>query len=202
MIELVAFLLAGAPDPLPESAMRCVFAEARALGSESKASAEAIAAQVVTRCAFAAGADAASVSDATRMSMHAAGLAAVRRVRGVDGQPADAPIRVPSLSPETDAMGSFKIPDEIAPAVLPYVSCLAARARLPVLAHGKQLAAPATGGNGDCDEARKKASREAHLLLQRQGRLSEEERRALIEGTLSGADAFMRAGPPVSASAP
>jgi hypothetical protein len=77
-------------------------------------------------------------------------------------------------------MARLAIPDEIAPAVRPYMQCLGA-------------ARPQGSG---CRAERAKAAADSDRMLRRRGGRSKEARRALIEKTLAEVDAFHRAFAP------
>jgi len=85
------------------------------------------------------------------------------------------------------------IPDEIAPAVMPYLGCLLARDGVEV--RGRLDPRPAGVGPGaDCTAFREGAARDADTLLRRIGGRSSAEREALIEQTLTSIEAFPNPG--------
>ena len=205
MIALAAasIALAAAPAQAGDTPyIRCAFEKAADLAKAGGKSAEKIGDEAVRLCAAAGGADSPSPSDDTRRRMHAAAVAMVNRRRGTDGLPADAPFRLPN--PESAAsVRSFDIPDEIAPAVIPYLQCLIASAGTPLYAEGRNrpIAPPKGIGKGsDCAAFRLQAAKNADRLLRENGNKSKAERRALIEATLAGLEDFQRAPAPQNLS--
>jgi hypothetical protein len=87
------------------------------------------------------------------------------------------------------------IPDEIAPAVLPYLGCLMARDGVQVRGR-MDPRPPGVGPGADCGPFRNRAAHEADLALTRLGGRSPEERARLIESTLASIDDFNRPHPP------
>jgi hypothetical protein len=88
------------------------------------------------------------------------------------------------------------IPDEIAPAIVPYMMCLSASAGTPVYTEGKKRLIPPPPGIGKgagCSAQRARAAVDAEQLLRRRGGRNKKARRALIEKTLAEIDAFERA---------
>jgi hypothetical protein len=191
MSLLLILLQAAAPvQPADAPNIRCAFETAAAMAVESSDPPERVADRVVASCAAVGGPETPPMSDTGRLRIRAAAIAMVNRKRGTDGQPADAPIRIPTVE------SSLTIPDEIAPAVIPYFICLSASAGIPVLTEGggRRIAPPPGLGKGsDCSEARKSAARNADGMLVRQGGRSPAQRRALIESTLEAIDAHQKA---------
>lgn len=90
----------------------------------------------------------------------------------------------------------LEIPDEIAPAILPYLLCRSASAGVAVYSEEKrQPVAPPPGlaQGASCDLQRARAAADADGLLRRRGGRDEVARRSLIGTTLAGIDAFLRA---------
>jgi hypothetical protein len=84
------------------------------------------------------------------------------------------------------------IPDEIAPAVVPYMRCLDASLGMEVRNQGRVLAPPPGIALGsDCSRYRAIAAGQADDMLRAQHRGRRSERRAFIERTLAGIDAFV-----------
>lgn len=88
-------------------------------------------------------------------------------------------------------MARLTIPDEVAPAVAPYLRC-------QLLSHGVRMGPPGaqtvpTPGQlgADCSGARRESARLAERLLKRQRRGSAAERRAFVEKVLASVDDFV-----------
>jgi hypothetical protein len=95
-------------------------------------------------------------------------------------------------------MGTLDIPDEIAPAVVPYMRCLDASRGMEVRSQGRVLAPPPGISLGsDCSEHRARAARLADEMLRARHRGRRSERRAFIERTLASIDRFVEASPHV-----
>jgi hypothetical protein len=205
MILLLA-ALALLPEPVPaagpqnDADVPCAFDKAARLAGESKASAEAVADEVVAQCLPPASGKGDADMDVRTFRVRAAAIAMVNRRRGLDGQPADAPIRLPSM--ERSEAHNFAIPDEIAPAIVPYFECLVASMGLPMHdEHGKLVTPPPGVARGsDCAGVRERAARDADRLLIREGKKNAAERRALIDTTLTALTAFVH--PPAPTPAP
>ncbi|HYJ30916.1 MAG TPA: hypothetical protein VEW25_11310 [Allosphingosinicella sp.] len=90
------------------------------------------------------------------------------------------------------------IPDEIAPAVLPYLGCLMARDGVRIRG-GIDPRPEGVGPGADCTLYRSTAAQDADLILTRLGRLGPQGRAQLIESTLSSIDNFSRPQPPHAA---
>jgi hypothetical protein len=100
----------------------------------------------------------------------------------------------PNTELHEEMVASVNIPDEIAPAIIPYVNCQIASAGVPVYADGRRVAPPPGIVKGsDCGAMRRKAARNADRMLREQGMASRKARRALIDRTLAAMDAFQRA---------
>jgi hypothetical protein len=106
-------------------------------------------------------------------------------------------------------MASLTIPDEIAPAVLPYLDCLQARIDMRVYSEGKLVPPPPGVTEGsDCRPTREHARQDADTMLKRLGGRGRGERAAFIERTLTSMDEFTKlpafplAPPPPAPPAP
>lgn len=134
-----------------------------------------------------------------RLREEAEAIAAIRAVKAAGGPP-PAP---PAIEKRGVVLARLEIPDEISPAVTPYIVCLGARAGHSVYTgEGRQLAPTSPVAPGDtCGAERTKAAADADRLLRRQGRRDAQARRSLIEKTLNDIDAFERdSSPPPSMS--
>jgi hypothetical protein len=172
--------------------MECAFGKAGERAAESKNAPEVLAADIVDLCSTRK--DVPPPSDSMRMRMRAAALAMIARKRGLDGQPADAPFRIPVLTTVRAETG-MRIPDEIAPAIIPYIRCLVTSEGLPMYTEGrKQLIPPPSGvaKGSNCADFRVRARSDAEMLLRRQGKGGKAEREKLIDDTLGQADNFFR----------
>jgi hypothetical protein len=89
--------------------------------------------------------------------------------------------------------GRLDIPDVIAPAVVPYVTCLFASRGIGIGAPGRIPAGFAVGM--DCASHRTRAEEQADLLLKQQSRWRRARRTAFIETTLKRAEDYVEAGP-------
>ena len=196
MIEaLMAFAaLFGAQTPPADQAyIRCAFQRAGELATATSDPPEAVANRVIEVCAPAAGADGPAMTDAIRSRVRAAAIAVVNRRRGLDGQPPEAPIRLPAPGApiRLPAPGArLEIPDEIARAVVPYIACLHGSRGTPVYSNGVRQPAFVAEGT-DCRPHRERAAREAERMLRDQRRGSGDERRAYVEAVLARVDAFV-----------
>lgn len=114
-------------------------------------------------------------------------------------QAASPPAAMPPVVERAVPEVRLDIPDEIAPAIVPYMRCLAASRGVPIRAPGHGAVEPPTAAVGaDCTPVRAAAARNAETMLAAQHRGTREERAALIERTLAGVDGFAN----MSASAP
>jgi hypothetical protein len=94
-------------------------------------------------------------------------------------------------------MGRFDIPDELVPAVIPYMLCLDASHGIEVRAHGRTVPPPPGISRGsDCSSYRSRAARQGDRLLRRAGVRGRDERRARVEAVLSGAERFTASNDP------
>ena len=189
LIALAAFSGVSGP-PADQAYISCAFQRAGELATATSDPPEAVADTVVAACAEAGGEDA-SMSDATGYRVRAAAIAVVNRRRGLDGQPPDAPIRLSNIT-STSQLARLDIPDEIAPAILPYLSCRMGSAGIPLRASrdGPELA-PAVGLGADCSASRAEVARRAETMLREQRRGSRSERRVYVERVLSNVDNFV-----------
>lgn len=99
-------------------------------------------------------------------------------------------------------MERLEIPDEIAPAVVPYMRCLMGSRGVPEGRPGTAAArAPSAAPGTDCTPVRAAAARNAEAMLAAQHRGTPQERTALIERTLGSIDGFAtHFAPPASPS--
>ena len=180
---LTALALQAAIGTKPADAgyIKCAIGKASELGAASSEPTEVLAEEILATCTGDT-----DVGPRTRTRIREAAIAMIRRRRGLDGQAADAPIRVRELA-------SFDIPDEIAPAVIPYLLCRTASSGVPVYTQGKRaLVAPPPGmaKGSDCSAARAKASADADRILRQAGHADRAERAGYVEKTLSDLDKF------------
>jgi hypothetical protein len=85
----------------------------------------------------------------------------------------------------------LSIPDEIAPAVTPYLNCRLLSQGVRLGAPGDQrIPTPAQLG-ADCSAARREAARQGERLLKQQGRRSASHRRIFVEKVLAQVDDFV-----------
>jgi hypothetical protein len=90
--------------------------------------------------------------------------------------------------------GRFEIPDELVPAIVPYMQCLNASAGIPMYRGNREALIPPPPGitkGSDCSAMRKQAAERGDALLKAYGHRDAAERRTLVERTLSQADAFV-----------
>jgi len=87
---------------------------------------------------------------------------------------------------------SMTIPDELVPAVVPYMGCLMARDGTDVRGSFDPRPRDVQRG-GDCTGYREQAVQRADAILRRIGGRSAEARHAYIEQTLTAAEAFQAA---------
>jgi hypothetical protein len=98
-------------------------------------------------------------------------------------------------------MASLQIPDELAPAVLPYMGCLMARDGTDVRGSFDPRPRGVERG-GDCTPYRLQAAQRADAILRQIGSRSADERRVYVEQTLTSIEAFQAASatPPAQSS--
>ena len=189
-LAAVALQAAAPAQPADSAHIGCAILKAGELATASTKPAGAIAEEALAACT--ADTSAGPASDVTRLKMRSAAIAMVNRRRGTDGQAADAPIRVPNMS--DIGLGSIDIPDEIAPALLPYMNCRNVSAGIAVFSDGKRVAPPPGIVKGsDCSAHRAKAAKDANLMLKRAGRRGKKERAAFVEKALADFDRFQAA---------
>ena len=87
-------------------------------------------------------------------------------------------------------IGRLVIPDEIAPAVVPYMSCLYASRGIAISSNGVRER-PVVAEGADCALHRERAARRAEGMLRDQGSGSRVERRAYVEAVLGRIEAFV-----------
>jgi hypothetical protein len=85
---------------------------------------------------------------------------------------------------------TMSIPDEIAPAIVPYLRCLYASHGVPMGSRDGQLVVPPVAKGASCLVQRRAASDLADQLLIKAGGRTAEERAAFVEAHLKQADAF------------
>lgn len=89
----------------------------------------------------------------------------------------------------TEKIGSIKVPDEIAPAVGPYITCRIMVSGTPLIVEGKPVSYNLPGQT-DCAKVRENAAREADKLLVGQGMRDKAKRQAFVDKVLADADSF------------
>lgn len=184
MITLLTALALQDPaavEPADSAYIKCAIGKASELGAASSDPTEVLAEEILSTCTGDT-----DVGPATRTRIREAAIAKIRRERGLVEEAVDVPIRVRQFS-------SFDIPDEIAPAVIPYLLCRTASSGVPVYTQGKKaLIAPPPGiaKGSDCSAARVKASADAHRMLRQAGRGDKAERAGYVEKVLSDLDRF------------
>jgi len=103
-----------------------------------------------------------------------------------------AQVNGPSPTVSSDVpLGSITFPDEIAPAIMPYLDCL-------YDSHGVRRGPPGDSQTipspdllgADCGEARRHAASRAESILRTQNRGSTSQRRAYVERVLGRVDRF------------
>jgi hypothetical protein len=92
---------------------------------------------------------------------------------------------------ESVVSATLDIPDEIAPAVVPYMMCLLGSAGIEMRREG-QAVAPAAEKGADCSGQRKLAAERADKMLKQAGRGDREARTAFIEKTLVSMERFSK----------
>ena len=102
------------------------------------------------------------------------------------------PAEAPPTRTEVRSIASFDVPDEIAPAILPYMSCRLASAGIPLRSsRDGPEETPAVSIGASCTASRAEAARRAEAMLRAQHRGSRSERRAYVERVLSNVDNFV-----------
>lgn len=119
-------------------------------------------------------------------------LAAALAQAGQAAPPEAGEIVHPPLVRRAAPVARLDIPDEIAPAVLPYMGCLMARDGTEVRG-GFDPRPVGVGRGADCGPYREAARRRADAILHRIGGRGADERRAYIERTLASMEAFQNA---------
>src|SRR3954447_8989915 len=108
------------------------------------------------------------------------------------GQAQAAPEPMPIA--DTSADLHFHAPDQIVPAVLPYLACLYASRGLPLLnGTDRQSIASKVGVRGDCSGARPQAEKEAIALLRDKADSSGGASATIVADTLSSMDTYVGA---------
>ena len=87
------------------------------------------------------------------------------------------------------------LPDEIAPAVVPYMQCLLDSRGVRSTRDGRDVP-PVFAKGTDCSPQRKLSAQRADEMLRQAGGRSAEKRRTLIESTLASLEAFVAKAPP------
>jgi hypothetical protein len=99
-------------------------------------------------------------------------------------------IETPPTTLRRVPIGTLVIPDEIAPAVVPYMSCLYASRGIAISSNGVRER-PVVAEGADCVPHRERAARRAERMLRDQGSGSRDERRAYVEAVLGRLEAFV-----------
>ena len=86
-------------------------------------------------------------------------------------------------------LGSIDIPNEIGPAIAPYMTCRILASGTELRVEGKALNAEKPSA-ADCDTKKEKAVKYAHELLKKQGVSNKNERTSLIDKTMAEVDVF------------
>ena len=90
---------------------------------------------------------------------------------------------------ETDVpVGSIEIPDEIIPAIVPYVMCTSFSRGIRIISENVEIP-PTVEKGADCSEQRKKSAQLADKMLQQQGNANKADRMRFIETALASIDA-------------
>ena len=101
----------------------------------------------------------------------------------------DAPIRRDNYS--------LAIPDQIAPAIIPYLSCLMASHGTPIPAGKGRLVINSVKTGGDCGAYRKSSFTMAYLLHSEISNASSSEREAYVESSLEDVERWVSSLPVV-----
>src|SRR3954447_6567158 len=108
------------------------------------------------------------------------------------GQAQAAPEPMPIA--DTSADLHFHAPDQIVPAVLPYLACLYASRGLPLLnGTDRQSIASKVLIGGDCSAIRRRAERDAVSLLRDKAAANSDSPEATVNNTLSSMDSYVGA---------
>ncbi len=102
--------------------------------------------------------------------------------------------RVPDV-----VIGSHNVPDELVPALIPFMNCLAASSGIPVVSNGRPVPPPPGITRGsDCRASRQQAQLRGDQILRRLGVENGEQRRIRVETALVSAENFaaMSRNPP------
>ncbi len=102
--------------------------------------------------------------------------------------------RVPDM-----VIGSHNVPDELVPALIPFMNCLAASSGIPVISNGRPVPPPPGITRGsDCGASRQQAQLRGDQILRRLGVEDGEQRRVRVEAALVNAENFaaMSRNPP------
>jgi hypothetical protein len=99
--------------------------------------------------------------------------------------------------PQRIGQGRLEIPDEIAPAIVPYLNCLAASRGIAV--RGSNAGTTGIIVGSDCSSQRLLAAKQSDMLLKRSTRKTRKQRLAMIEATLEAADRFLKTTAPAGA---
>src|SRR3954471_8073183 len=100
----------------------------------------------------------------------------------------------PPAQPIVDSSADlhFHAPDQIVPAVLPYLACLYASRGLPLLnGTDRQSIASKVGVGGDCSGVRRQAEKEAIALLRDKADSSGAASATIVADTLSSMDTYV-----------
>ncbi len=90
----------------------------------------------------------------------------------------------PSTSGTVTVEQNLNIPDEIAPAMIPYVNCRVSSRGVPMFNERGEAIKALVPEGGDCAGHRRQAAKSADFMLRRYTNHSRKERRDLIERTL------------------
>jgi hypothetical protein len=119
-------------------------------------------------------------------------LAGALAVSQANGPSAEDP-RPPNLR-RAVPLGTLDIPDEIAPAIVPYMQCLYSSRGIQ-MRRGAEVLAPAVPEGTDCSSRRQEAARNADRTLRNQGRGTRAERATYVEAVLASVDRFVSSMP-------
>lgn len=91
-----------------------------------------------------------------------------------------------------EKIGSMEIPDEIAPAIGPYITCRIMASGTPLIVDGKPVNYNLPSQT-NCAKVRENAAREADKLLTQQGMSDKAKRQVFVDKVLADADNFTEA---------